>query len=139
CAAVRAAAASCEDLAKLALPDAAVTTAQLVPAGTFTPPAGPPLRDLPAFCRVALVLKPSADSHIEAEVWLPASNWNGKFQGVGNGGYAGSISYAGLAALVARGYATAGSDTGHKAGGTDAGWALNHPEKIVDFGHRAVH
>ena len=42
-------------------------------------------------------------------------------------------------AALARGYATAGSDTGHKAGGTDAGWALNHPEKIVDFGHRAVH
>ena len=132
-------AANCEDLAKLSLPDTTVSSAVLTPAGTFTPPAGPPLRDLPAFCRIALVLKPSSDSHIEAEVWLPASGWNGKYQGVGNGGYAGSISYAGMAAVLARGYATASSDTGHKAGVTDASWALNHPEKIVDFGYRAVH
>ena len=132
-------AASCEDLAKLALPDAAITLAQAVPAGTFTPPVGPPLRELPAFCRVALLMKPSADSHIEAEVWLPGSGWNGKFQGIGNGGFAGAISFAGMAAELARGYATASTDTGHKAGGTDAAWALNHPEKIVDFGYRAVH
>jgi hypothetical protein len=131
--------ATCEDLAKLSFPDATIAGAALVPAGTFTPPAGQPLRNLAAFCRVSLVLKPSNDSHIEAEVWLPASGWNRKFQGVGNGGYAGSIGYGGLGALVSRGYATACSDTGHKAGGTDATWALNHPEKIVDFGHRAVH
>jgi feruloyl esterase len=131
--------ASCEDLGKLSLPDATVTTAALTPAGSFTAPAGPPLPGLPEFCRVALVLKPAGDSHIEAEVWLPASGWNGKFQGVGNGGFAGSISFAGMTAVLKRGYATASSDTGHKAGGTDAAWALDHPDKIVDFGYRAVH
>ena len=70
---------------------------------------------------------------------MPTSGWNGKFEGVGNGGFAGAISYAGLAAAVARGYATASTDTGHRAGGTDAGWALGHPEKVVDFGYRAIH
>ena len=136
---VSALAGTCEELSRLSLPHTKITTAAVVPAGTFAPPAGQPLKNLPAFCRVALVLAPSGDSHIEAEVWLPASGWNGKFQGVGNGGFAGSISYAGLGVLMARGYATAGSDTGHRAGGTDAEWALGHPEKIADFGYRAVH
>jgi len=131
--------ASCDDLAKLSLPDTTISGASLTPAGAFTPPAGPPLPNLPEFCRVTLVLKPSSDSHIEAEVWLPSSNWTGKFQLAGNGGFAGSISYAGMAAVLRRGYATASTDTGHKAGGTDASWALDHPEKIVDFGHRAIH
>src|SRR5689334_22110365 len=88
---------TCEDLARLTLPRTTITTAASVPAGSFTPPGGQPLQDLPAFCRVAVVLAPSNDSHIEAEVWLPTSGWNGKFQGVGNGGFAGSISFAGLA------------------------------------------
>jgi feruloyl esterase len=131
--------ANCDDLAKLTLPDATVSSAALTPAGAFTPPTGPPLRNLPAFCRVALVLTPSSDSHIEAEVWMPATDWNGKFQGVGNGGFAGAISYGAMAAVLARGYATASSDTGHKAAGTDAAWALDHHEKIVDFAYRAVH
>jgi feruloyl esterase len=132
-------AASCEELAKLELPGTNITLAQPVAAGTFTPPAGPPLRDLPAFCRVAMTLKPSSDSDIQAEVWMPGSGWNGKFQGVGNGGFAGVISYAGLGAALVRGYATASTDTGHRAGGTDATWALDHKEKIVDFGYRAIH
>jgi hypothetical protein len=134
-----AAATACADLAKLALPDTTVTTAQAVPAGPFQPPEGPPVRDVPAFCRVALEIHPSSDSDIRAEVWLPASTWNSKFQGVGNGGFAGAIGYAGMAAAVARGYATASTDTGHRAGGTDARWALGHREKIVDFGYRAIH
>ena len=54
--------------------------------------------------------------------------------------FAGSISYAQMATAVARGYAAAGTDTGHKTGpGIDASWALNHPEKIKDFGYRAIH
>ena len=130
---------TCEELQRLALPHTTISSAATVPAGTFTPPVGPPVKELPSFCRVVLVLAPSSDSHIEAEVWLPTSGWNGKFQGVGNGGFAGSITYAGLGMLVARRYATAASDTGHHAGGTDAGWALGHPEKIADFGYRAVH
>jgi hypothetical protein len=71
---------------------------------------------LPAHCRVQAVLKPSSDSHIEMEVWLPAENWNGKFQAVGNGGWAGIISYPALASALQEGYAAASNDTGHKGG-----------------------
>ncbi len=87
------------------------------------------------------MIAPSADSDIRFEVWLPASGWNHKFQGIGNGGFAGSISYAtgGLASAVTRGYAAASTDTGHSGSGESATWALGHPEKIVDFGHRAIH
>lgn len=92
-----------------------------------------------AFCRVSMVLKPSADSDIHVEVWLPESGWNGKFQGVGNGGFAGSIDFNSLASDVSHGYAAAATDTGHQAGGTDAEWALRHPEKVNDFGYRAIH
>src|SRR5271170_4323259 len=127
-------AATCDDLAKLALPTTTITTAEAVPAGSFTPPGNPTIGDAPAFCRVAGVIKPVDDSNIQFEVWMPASGWNGKFQGVGNGGFAGSINYTGLADSVRHGYAAASTDTGHHAGGTDATWALSHPEKIVDFG-----
>lgn len=133
------AAGTCEGLARLSLRNTSITTAQSVPAGSFTPPGGQPLPNLPAFCRVAGVIRPSADSHIQFEVWMPSTGWNGKFQGIGNGGFAGSISFGGLAHALARGYATASTDTGHQGGGTEATWALGHPEKIVDFGHRAIH
>ena len=92
---------------------------------------------LPAHCRVQAVLKPSSDSHIEMEVWLPAENWNGKFQAVGNGGWAGTISYPALASALQEGYATASNDTGHKGG--NALFAIGHPEKLTDFAYRAVH
>jgi hypothetical protein len=139
--------ATCESLAGLKLRKTSITLAESVPAGAFTPPDGKPISNLPAFCRVAGVIRPSSDSHIEFEVWMPASGWNGKFQGVGNGGFAGAIMYGGLAGAVARGYAAASTDTGHRpaprpapwGGGTDASWALGHPQKIVDFGYRAIH
>jgi feruloyl esterase len=133
------AATSCEDLANLTLTNAAVTTAQSVAAGDFTPPGAGAMHDLPAFCRVALTLKPSSDSDIQLEVWMPAKNWNGKFQGVGNGGFAGAISFEDLGQAVTHGYVAASTDTGHHGGPTDAGWALNHPEKTIDFGYRAIH
>ncbi|MCG3160983.1 MAG: Mono(2-hydroxyethyl) terephthalate hydrolase [Acidobacteria bacterium] len=136
-------AATCEGLADLKLPNTTITMAQSVAAGGFTPTAGSaaPYKNLPAFCRVTGVIKPTSDSEIKFEVWLPAANWNGKFHGIGNGGFAGSISYGGpaggLSGALARGYATASTDTGHSGG--DASWALGHPEKIVDYGHRAIH
>lgn len=129
----------CEGLGLLALPATTITAAEAVPAGSFAPPAGAHLNNLPAFCRVAGVMKPTSDSHIEFEVWMPSSGWNGKLQGIGNGGFAGSIGYNGLADAVQHGYAAAATDTGHKGGATNANWALGHPEKIVDFGHRAIH
>jgi feruloyl esterase len=138
-------AAPCETLAKIALPHTTITAAEQIPAGAFVPPtprpAGTPVpavyAKLPEFCRVTATLAPSSDSDIKIEVWMPISGWNGTFQAVGNGGWAGTISYAALAAAVAGGYATASTDTGH-VGGT-AAFALGHPEKVVDFGYRAVH
>lgn len=141
-------AASCESLASFKLPDGKITSATLVAAGSFTPP-GPALmgmpsasavyKTLPAFCRVTASLSPTPDSDIRIEVWMPQENWNGKFVGVGNGVWAGSINYAALAENLARGYATAATDTGHVGSGMDARFAVGHPEKLIDFGHRAVH
>jgi hypothetical protein len=135
-------AATCESLSSLKLPDTTITSAQSVAAGAFEPPAGPApaiFKELPAFCRVTAELKPAKDSDIKIEVWLPVAGWNGKYQGVGNGGFAGAVTYQGLAGAVKAGYATASTDTGHAAGGTSAGWALGHPDRIVDFGYRAIH
>ena len=131
--------AACTRLASLTLPNTTVTSAQVVPAGQFKPPAGnaAEFADLPAFCRVALTLAPSRDSDIKSETWLPLSGWNGKFQEVGNGGWNGDIQYDALAEALRRGYAAASTDTGH-AGGS-ASFALGHPEKLIDFGYRAVH
>jgi hypothetical protein len=134
---IAAAAAPCESLAGLTLPDTQITSAELVPGGAFTPPTGPAIKDLPPFCRVAGSIRPTSDSDIRFEVWMPASSWNGKFHGVGNGGFAGSLSYTGLGAPLRHGYAAATTDTGHTGG--DASWALGHPEKIVDYGYRAIH
>lgn len=141
CFAVTAAAATCEDLAKLALANTTIVSSATVPKGNFTPPEGKAFENMPAFCRVAGVLAPSSDSHIQFEVWLPTtSDWNKKFQGVGNGGFAGAVSYDGLAEAVRHGYATASTDTGHHSReGIDGSWALRHPEKIADFGYRAIH
>ncbi len=132
-------AATCDSLLTLALPNTTVTVAEARPAGEFTPSGAKTIPDLPGFCRVAGSLKPSADSDIRFEVWLPSANWNGKFQGVGNGGYAGAISFSGLADSLRHGYASASTDTGHEDRGESAQWALNHPEKIIDFGYRAIH
>jgi hypothetical protein len=136
---IPAAAATCENLDKLNLAGGTITAAQSVPAGEFKPPEGRAIPNVPAFCRVAITLKPSSDSDIRLEVWLPSSGWNGKFQGIGNGGFAGAISFPQMANAISHGYATASTDTGHHAGGTDASWALNHPEKSIDFGYRAIH
>ena len=136
-------ASSCESLASLTLPKTTITMARSVAAGDFDAPpgAGPPgaggLRDLPAFCRVAATLAPTADSDIKIEIWMPASGWNGKFQAVGNGGWAGAITYGALAMALRRGYATASTDTGHRGG--SGSFALGHPEKLIDFAYRAVH
>jgi feruloyl esterase len=138
-AALNSRAADCANLAKTTLPNTMLTTAQAVSAGSFSPPYGRPLEKLPAFCRLAGVIGPSSDSDIHFEVWLPASDWNGKFLGVGNGGFAGSINYFALADDLRRGYATAATDTGHQGDAEDASWAFKHPEKVVDFGYRALH
>jgi feruloyl esterase len=140
----------------LKLDKATITSAAMVPEGPAPTRAGGPARGgaaagataaparpaatLPAHCRVQIVLKPSSDSLINMEMWLPpAGQWNGKFMGVGNGGFAGSIQ--GLTNEMPQalrlGYATAGTDTGHQDPG--GAWAIGHPEKMIDFGYRATH
>lgn len=139
---------SCEKLSQLTLSKAKVVSAQTVEAGAFAPPtamspwlAGSPdlYKSLGAFCRVVVEATPSADSSIKIEVWMPAEGWNGRFRGQGNGGFAGEIDYRRLGLAVQAKYASAATDTGHAAGGTDARWALGHPEKVIDFGYRAIH
>ena len=139
----------CSELAGAALPQGKVVAATLVPAGGFQPPAspfGPPpgvaaagFKTLPAFCRIEATLTPTPDSDIKVEVWLPASGWNGKLVGIGNGVWAGSISYFELGRPLSRGYAVAATDTGHVGNGMSGDFAVGHPEKLVDFGYRAVH
>jgi len=128
-------AATCESLISLTLPDTTITLAESHAAGPFTPPGSATLQ-LPAFCRVAGVVTPA----VRFEVWLPtASAWNGKFQGVGNGGLAGTISYSAMGAALNRNYATASTDTGHQVTNPDGVWALGHPELIIDFAYRGTH
>ncbi len=100
---------------------------------------GAPPANIPAHCRVLLDLKPSSDSLIKMELWLPTQNWNGKFMGVGNGGFAGSIQgrTGDMPQALRLGYATAGTDTGHQTSG--GAWAIGHPEKMIDFGYRSTH
>jgi feruloyl esterase len=120
------------------VPAAGAPQAAGAPRGAGTPPPAAAL--IPAHCQLQIVLKPSSDSLINMEIWLPpADKWNGKFMGVGNGGFAGSIQ--GLAndmpQALRLGYATAGTDTGHQDPG--GAWAIGHPEKMIDFGYRATH
>jgi feruloyl esterase len=86
-------AATCESLSHLVLPDTTITLAKSETAETYKPGVieapGPSLTDLPPFCRVAAVIRPTSDSEIKFEVWMPTAGWNGKFKGVGNGGLVG--------------------------------------------------
>jgi len=135
------AATACENLTAVALPNTKIDTAQIVGAGAFVQPGGrgaaTAFARLPAFCRVAATLTPTTDSDIKTEIWLPATGWNGKFQAVGNGGWAGTIPYAALATALGYGYAAAGTDTGHVGGNAD--FAFDHPEKLVDLAYRSIH
>jgi feruloyl esterase len=142
------AATSCAALAEtVKVPNVTITLAAEVPAGGFelprpgAGPGGPPMNfsGLPGFCRVAGTSRPTPDSDIRFEVWMPLTGWNGKFVGGGNGVWAGSIAYGDMIQPLLRGYATAASDVGHQGSPLDAGFLTGHPEKLIDFGHRAVH
>jgi feruloyl esterase len=107
-----------------------------IPASPFA--AAGNLKIAGPLCRVIAYARPTSDSHIDFELWLPeASSWNGKFEGVGNGGFIGQIDYGEMNSGFKLGYAVAGTDTGHK--GFDESWALGHPEKLVDWAYRSVH
>src|SRR6516225_4875155 len=121
-----------------------ITSATPITSGTLVISSTVTVTNLPPFCRVQGLSKPSSDSSIFFEVWLPQPDqWNSRFLSTGEGGYAGSPNYTrngldgGMDELLRRGYATAGTDTGHKTG--DAWWAVGHPEKAVDYLYRAKH
>lgn len=130
----------CESLANLSLAHASITAAKLIPPGAFVADGTPPIPDLPAFCRVEATLTPTPDSDIHIEVWMPVIGWNGKFEGTGNGGFAGKISYGSLAGGLRRGYSVANTDMGtaHPADVTPDVF-IGHPEKWIDWGWRSTH
>jgi feruloyl esterase len=138
------AAATCESLASHRLTNGTVTAAAPVAAGAFKPPtgrAGGPggssaFAVLGPFCRVATTLKPAPRSDIKMEIWMPAAGWNGKLQVVGNGGFAGTISYPAMATALAAGYAAASTDTGHTGPSSNT---FANEDALVDFAHRAIH
>jgi len=119
----------CEQLRGLKIPKVTVRAAAMSR-------SAPGLPSLPSFCRIEAVARPVPDSKIEFEVWIPAG-WNGKFEGVGNGGYVGAISYAAMGRALRNGYATASHNTGHV--GDNLLFGLGHPEKVRDYAYRAVH
>jgi len=133
----------CEGLTSLQLPHGAITEARVVPASN-EPRSGPRGIDqgtlrLPAYCKVLGSSHPTSDSDIRFEVAIPVGDaWNGRFEQVGNGAFAGRIPEGDMFEPLAAGYATAGTDDGHEAGPADASWAIGHPEKVIDFGYRAV-
>jgi len=128
---------SCEGLADLKLPHVTITEAKLV---AKPPIAAPGQMAIPTYCRVLATARPTGDSDIRIEVAIPEGEaWNGRYLQVGNGGFAGTIPEHSILTGVAAGYATAGTDDGHQSAiGTDARWALGHPEKVIDFGYRAL-
>ena len=141
-------AATCESLAQLKLDHVDVVAADVVAPGGFALPAGArqtrpeffvAFDRLPSFCRVQAVARPTADSDIRIEVWLPAEGWNGRYLGAGNGGYAGSLNYFRLGEAINAGYAASSTDTGHRGGARDRSWATGHRERQIDFDHRAIH
>lgn len=128
------AAGDCAALARLSPGDATVSAATVLPVGTVVEGNALPQ----AACRVQGVARPSADSEIRFEVWLPATPgaWSGRLKLNGTGGFAGHIPYGKLAQDIGDGFVTAGSNMGHD-GGEDARWTLGHPEKVKDWGVRA--
>ena len=139
------AAGACSALMNLHLADTTITRTDQTAAGAFPTYPGEPAsvveasKHLPALCRIIAEIKPASDSLIKMELWMPVEHWNGRFRGQGNGGFAGEIPCQAIGLSVIDGYASAGTDTGHTASFTDASWASGHPEKIADFGYRAIH
>lgn len=149
-------AAACVQLARLALPNATITAAEVVEAGKYQLSesarrmGGSPgmnvagrteLAPNPAFCRIAATLKPSNESNINIEVWLPQSQWNGKLLTIGNFGWGGSLMYVGMLTGLQDNYATVSTDTGHDStvDGPGGQFALGHPQKMIDYAYRADH
>jgi feruloyl esterase len=153
----------CTNLQSLQLPETMITSATDNTSGVFTPPGSASLTGLPAFCRVTANLIPTSDSTIKIEIWLPETTWNGRFLGTGGGGFQGTITYGELASGIQAGFAATNSDLGTGSSGcsplfcgSDGNMGnplaiafgdpaapstglFGHPERIKDFGFRAIH
>src|ERR1700754_2511616 len=154
----------CTNLQSMALEQTTITSAVDNTSGTFVVPgSSQTFTGLPSFCRVTATLSPASDSSIRIEVWLPETNWNGRFLGTGGGGFQGVITYNELALGIQAGFASTNSDLGTGSSGCNplfCGSAGNmgnplaiqfgdpaapttglfgYPERIKDFGYRAIH
>jgi len=152
----------CTNLGSLQLKDTMITSATDNTSGVFGPPGPGQITGLPAFCRVAATLTPTSDSSIKIEIWLPETTWNGRFLGTGGGGFQGIISFAALANGIKAGFASTNSDLGTGSSGCSPLYCgsdgitnplatlfgnpgvattglFGHPERIKDFGFRAIH
>jgi feruloyl esterase len=159
-------ASACTNLQSLLLEHTTITSATDNTTGAFVVPGSNPpstLTGLPAFCRVTATLTPSSDSAIKIEVWLPETTWNGRFLGTGGGGFQGVITYTELASGIQAGFAATNSDLGTGVSGCSPLYCgsdgnmgnplaidfgdpaapttglFGHPERIKDFGYRAIH
>jgi feruloyl esterase len=156
----------CTNLQSLQLQDTTITSATDNTTGVFVVPGSNPpttISGLPAFCRVTATLIPTSDSNIKIEVWLPETTWNGRFLGTGGGGFQGVITYSELASGIQHGFAATNSDLGTGVSGCSPLYCgsdgnmgnplaiafgdpaspstglFGHPERIKDFGFRAIH
>ncbi len=137
--------AACEDIKDLKLPRAEIVVAEAIPAGFFSSP-GTALEKkgtqykVPAFCRVRGVARPTEQSNINFEVWLP-DNWNGRYYQATNGGWSGFIDYGALAKHLSTGAAVANTDDGRVIPKSEEDrweWVRGKPERLVDHSHRAL-
>ena len=153
----------CTNLQSQVFEHTTITSATDNTTGTFVAPGSAPITGLPAFCRVTATLTPTSDSAIKIEVWLPETTWNGRFLGTGGGGFQGIISYSALASGIQAGFAATNSDLGTGVSGCSPLYCgsdgnmgnplaiafgdpsapstglFGHPERIKDFGYRAIH
>src|SRR6202047_2389345 len=156
----------CTNLQSLQFQDTMITSATDNTSGVFVVPGSNPpttITGLPAFCRVTATLTPSSDSSIKTEIWLPETTWNGRFLGTGGGGFQGVITYSALANGIRAGFAATNSDLGTGVSGCNPLYCgsdgnmgnplaiafgdpagpstglFGHPERIKDFGYRAIH
>jgi hypothetical protein len=144
-----AAAPDCGALRNVVRANTTIVAAARVDSGKFSPPptaVRAPSSEifvaynaLAAFCRVEIVVRPTGDSNIRVEVWLPLTGWNGRYLGTANGSYGGSIGYSRLGEGLRSGYVTSSTDTGHRGRASQRAWAKGHPQKQADFDYRAMH
>ena len=135
--AAQATAGNCPSLVNVAFASTTISSATLVNSGTIKTPGGVANITKP-FCRVQAVSRPTPDSEILFEVWLPptAEAWNKRMNTEATGGFLGGIPVARLAQMLETGFAAVGTNLGHD-GGESATWALGHPEKVNDYAWRS--